>query len=79
MFMIIFKLDCSSFSFILHYMTLLIIVHLTVDNKIINLSNSIKDPIRRCISKTKKFLTSEYYRRFAGPFGIIFLSLIDKN
>lgn len=53
MFMIIFKLDCSSFSFILHYMTLLIIVHLKVNNKIINLSNSIKDPIRRCISKTK--------------------------
>jgi len=78
MFMIIFKLDCSS-SFILYYMTLLIIVHLKVDNKIINLNNSIKNPIQRCISKTKKFLTSEYYRRFAGPFGIIFLSLIDKN
>lgn len=79
MFMIIFKLDCSSFYFIIRHMTLLIIVHLKVDNKIINLCNSIKDPIRRCISKTKKFLTSEYYRRFARPFGIIFLSLIYKN
>lgn len=79
MFMIIFKLDCSSFYFIIRHMTLLIIVHLKVDNKIINLCNSIKDSIQTCISKTKKFLASKYYRRFAGSFGIIFLSLIDKN